>query len=370
MAILVVRRGALALWLTGVFGVVSCIGSAPSPLGEAGNPDNDASPSDAPVADDTSSDVGTTPEVGPPDAPAGDTGSTADASAEAGADAAADSAPEAAPPLGTCADAGDGASCGTCHTCMGGVCSPTSGVPCDDGNACTQTDSCQSGACVGSNEVSCPAPATCKAQGTCDPSTGACSTPNATDDTNCGSGLHCSSGACTCDATSCPNGCCVGGACTAKTTYYQDADGDGYGTPASTLAACAKPTGYVSNAQDCCDSDAVANPGYLASHSAFPWQTATNACGNYFWNCGTTVTLEYPQGTLGSSTCSPVICNSQCSVDCNGYDNIAPSCGVMFTKWSVSCEPVSGGGCSVDSTVTSVPPNPGNTFGALTQGCY
>ena len=39
-----------------------------------------------------------------------------------------------------------------------------------------------------------------------------------------------------------------------KTTYYADADGDGYGNPASTIQACSAPSGYVSNSTDCDDT--------------------------------------------------------------------------------------------------------------------
>lgn len=47
------------------------------------------------------------------------------------------------------------------------------GTGCDDSDACTQTDQCQSGSCVGSNPIVCPAPL-CHGAGTCDPSSGAC----------------------------------------------------------------------------------------------------------------------------------------------------------------------------------------------------
>ena len=45
------------------------------------------------------------------------------------------------------------------------------------------------------------------------------------------------------------------------TTYYLDADGDGYGLTASTLAACALPSGYSTSGGDCADSDASRSPG-------------------------------------------------------------------------------------------------------------
>ncbi|MFH1465770.1 MAG: putative metal-binding motif-containing protein [Pseudomonadota bacterium] len=43
-------------------------------------------------------------------------------------------------------------------------------------------------------------------------------------------------------------------------TWYADADGDGYGEPASTTAACTAPSGYVADDSDCDDGDASVNP--------------------------------------------------------------------------------------------------------------
>ena len=48
------------------------------------------------------------------------------------------------------------------------------GTSCDDADACTQTDQCQDGMCVGSNPIVCSAPL-CREAGTCDPTSGTCS---------------------------------------------------------------------------------------------------------------------------------------------------------------------------------------------------
>lgn len=63
----------------------------------------------------------------------------------------------------------------------------------------------------------CPAPATCHTQGSCNATSGVCSTPNAAEHANCGTNLECLSGVCQCTVASCPNGCCSGGACKACT---------------------------------------------------------------------------------------------------------------------------------------------------------
>ncbi len=43
--------------------------------------------------------------------------------------------------------------------------------------------------------------------------------------------------------------------------YYQDLDGDGYGDPNVSVAACDTPSGFVSDASDCDDTRALAYPG-------------------------------------------------------------------------------------------------------------
>jgi hypothetical protein len=46
-----------------------------------------------------------------------------------------------------------------------------------------------------------------------------------------------------------------------KTTFFADADGDGYGNAATTTEACSAPSGFVSDATDCDDENAGAFPG-------------------------------------------------------------------------------------------------------------
>ena len=47
----------------------------------------------------------------------------------------------------------------------------------------------------------------------------------------------------------------------AESTWYQDADADGYGDIGSTTEACDLPSGYAASRDDCDDADATANPG-------------------------------------------------------------------------------------------------------------
>jgi hypothetical protein len=48
-----------------------------------------------------------------------------------------------------------------------------------------------------------------------------------------------------------------------KTTFFADADGDGYGDSSASLEACSEPQGYVENDTDCDDTDAEIHPGKL-----------------------------------------------------------------------------------------------------------
>ncbi|MFZ5477995.1 MAG: putative metal-binding motif-containing protein [Myxococcota bacterium] len=47
----------------------------------------------------------------------------------------------------------------------------------------------------------------------------------------------------------------------ATSTYYRDADSDGYGTSSSTISDCSAPSGYVSLSTDCDDTDRLQYPG-------------------------------------------------------------------------------------------------------------
>jgi|GEM_PF-6995658 len=54
----------------------------------------------------------------------------------------------------------------------------------------------------------------------------------------------------------------TGFAISAETTYYLDSDNDGYGNPASSTVSCGQaPAGYVTNSDDCNDSEPLAHTG-------------------------------------------------------------------------------------------------------------
>ena len=48
--------------------------------------------------------------------------------------------------------------------------------------------------------------------------------------------------------------------CATQTVYYADADGDGFGDYSTSISACTKPIGYVTNSDDCDDTNADVYP--------------------------------------------------------------------------------------------------------------
>lgn len=98
-------------------------------------------------------------------------------------------------------------SAGTCNATTGACSNPAkaNGASCNDGNACTTGDICQSGVCVGGSPVVCTSIDQCHLAGTCVPSTGTCSSPVKTNGSACND-----ANACTRNDV-CQNGVCVGG---------------------------------------------------------------------------------------------------------------------------------------------------------------
>ncbi|MFM7812931.1 MAG: MopE-related protein, partial [Flavobacteriales bacterium] len=103
-------------------------------------------------------------------------------------------------------------------------------------------------------------------------------------------------------------------------TFYQDADGDGYGNAAVTTQACSAPTGYVSNSTDCNDGNSNVRPN------------ATESC--------TTSVDDNCNGQINENCCtvsaSATTTSSSCVASANGSVNLTVSGGVApFTfAWS------------------------------------
>ncbi|MCB9742522.1 MAG: putative metal-binding motif-containing protein [Alphaproteobacteria bacterium] len=99
-------------------------------------------------------------------------------------------------------------------------------------------------------------------------------------------------------------------------TWYADGDGDSYGDAASAALACEQPSGSVSDASDCDDSDAAVNPG------------ATEVCNGVDDDCD--AAADDADASLDSSTATAWYDDA----DSDGYGDAAAS--------TLSCEAPSG----------------------------
>ena len=154
---------------------------------------------------------------------------------------------------------------------------------------------------------------------------------------------ECNDGTTTCDGSG-AWGPCVGAS--SKTTYYQDLDGDKYGNAKMSMTVCgAAPTGYVSNATDCCDADANAHPGQTA------FFTTPDACGSsqvpngFDYNCDGTATTE---SSVLNASCVSMLSTVGCGpcpmCYCNSTNGATPVCG------STSCFTYTSSGCGTSRT--------------------
>jgi hypothetical protein len=110
----------------------------------------------------------------------------------------------------------------------------------------------------------------------------------------------------------------------ATTTWYADADGDGWGDAGSTTAACSAPSGYVGVASDCDDGDGAVHPG------------ATEVCDSVDNDCdgavdgpgsvdASTWYIDADRDGFGSTTYSTDACSQPSgyvadATDCDDWD--------------------------------------------------
>ena len=245
---------------------------------------------------------------------------------------------------------------GTCNPGTGTCSNPTAndGTACDDGNACTQTDTCQAGVCTGDNPVVCTASDQCHVAGICNPSTGTCSNPNASNGTACNDGNACTqtdtcqSGVCTgtnpvvCTAS---DQCHVAGTCNPSTgTCSNPAASDGTAcndgnactqTDTCQSGVCTGSNPVVCTASDQCHVAGVCNPG-------------TGTCSNPNANDGTA--CNDGNACTQTDTCQSGVCAGSNPVVCTASDQ----CHVAGT-----CNP-STGTCSNPAAGNGTACNDGN----------
>jgi len=257
---------------------------------------------------------------------------------------------------------------GTCDTSTGKCSNPpgVNGTMCDDHNACTRTDSCQGGTCTGANPVVCTASDQCHVAGTCDPSTGNCSNPAATngigcnDGNACTTGDQCNGGTCAGTPVSCPApdachgaGTCGGGTC----GNYPPLTGPSCGTNmvcssgsciACTQGGACNPPGNTcqSGTYECgsgmpvCSHLVSAQPGAPCSGG--------NCCGGTCVNttsdsnaCGTSCKVCPAGSTCQSSACSVLV----------GTPSISPCVNTTLTGNILEVQKIS---LSAQITVTAL----------------
>ena len=252
---------------------------------------------------------------------------------------------------------------GTCNPSTG-VCSnpaKTDGTACNDGNACTQTDTCQSGVCTGSNPVTCTASDQCHVAGTCDPGTGQCSNPTATNGTACNDGNACT------QADTCQSGVCVGSnpvICTASDQCHVA------GTCDPGTGQCSNPTatngtacndGNACTQTDTCQSGVCtgSNPVTCTAsdqcHVAGTCNPSTGQCSNPAATNGTA--CNDGNACTQTDTCQSGVCVGSNPVICTASDQ----CHVAGV-----CNP-STGACSNPTAPDNTPCNDQN---ACTSGDF
>jgi hypothetical protein len=124
-------------------------------------------------------------------------------------------------------------------------------------------------------------------------------------------------------------------------TWFADADGDGYGNVSATLSYCTQPYGYVANSTDCNDALAAVNPG------------ATEVCNSADDNCsgaadeGLTFVNYYTDadgdgygvGTATNACVSPGVGYATANGDCDDVMvGVNPGAAEICNGWDDDCD--------------------------------
>ena len=144
---------------------------------------------------------------------------------------------------------------------------------------------------------------------------------------------------------------------TSCTTYYVDADNDGYGVGAG-QCWCQATNGYnVTNASDCYDGNAQAQPGQTG------YFTVHRGDGSFDYNCNQNTEKEF---TIGGSCNGWGSSIGDCTMNTAGWDGATPACGGNGNYI------VDNDSCSAGCYVWGVPTcctNSGPSYTSRTQRC-
>ncbi len=165
---------------------------------------------------------------------------------------------------------------------------------------------------------------------------------------------------------------------TDPSTWYADADGDGYGTTNYTTAACDQPSGYVADSTDCNDIDGAVNPGAAEvcndiddncdgaidtdATDMSTWYADADADG-YGTTAYTTIACDQPAGYVASSTdCddTEATVNPAATELCDEIDNdcdgvVDPSSSADASTWYEDVDGDGFGDAAATATACMVP---------------
>jgi hypothetical protein len=253
-----------------------------------------------------------------------------------------------------------------CH--LAGTCDPSTGVcsnpnapngtACDDGNRCTQTDACQGGTCVGGNPIACRAEDQCYDVGTCDPATGRCSSPAKADGTACTDQDACTQtdtcrgGVCTgSNPVVCapPDQCHRAGVCNSATGNCDYAP-VADGTPCDDGDQCT--VGDTCRAGTCTPGPATPCAASDQCHLAGTCNPATGVCSNPAKPNGTA--CDDGNACTRTDTCQNGVCTGSNPVACTASDqcHVAGACDPATGTCSNPAKP-DGTACNDGNLCTS-----------------